>query len=153
MIDLDFRFEGNEHFERAYDDDMIVSIVSEYLSVLDKYVEIENDVKIYVMERPGPRFDKKSGYVKDGVHIVIPDIVTCPGVQFLARNDSLQAIYSIIKDIGNVSSIGDVFDESVICKNNWLMYGSSKPGTEPYKVSFILKRNKDTTCFSHRIVD
>lgn len=142
LIDLDFRFEGNEHFERAYDDGMIVSIVSEYLSVLDRYVEVEKDVKIYVMERPGPRFDKKCGYVKDGVHIVIPDIVTCPGVQFLARKDSLEAIYSIIKDMGNVSSIEDVFDEAVICKNNWLMYGSSKPGTEPYKVSFILKRGE-----------
>jgi P4 family phage/plasmid primase-like protien len=140
LIDLDFRFEGNEHTLRQYDHNMIVSIVSEYILILDKYVEIENDFNIYVMERPEPRYDNKSGYVKDGVHIVIPGIVTSSEVQMLIRKDSLDMIQSIIKDIGNVTSIEDVFDEAVIGKNNWLMYGSSKPGIEPYKVSFILHK-------------
>ena len=45
---------------------------------------------------------------------------------------------NIFKDIGFTNTVEDIFDECVIEKNNWLMYGSSKPDKEPYKVTKYL---------------
>ena len=39
--------------------------------------------------------------------------------------------------------VDDIFDEAVIEKNNWLMYGSSKPNKEPYKITNFLKFEND----------
>ena len=43
----------------------------------------------------------------------------------------------IITSLGTSNNIDDTLDEAVICKNGWLMYGSSKPNKKPYELSYI----------------
>ena len=83
LIDLDFRFEKTLKLERVYTENDILSIVNLYVKYIKEYIEIENDFDIFVMQKPFPVIDKD--IVKDGLHIVIPDIVTKPTVQYVIR--------------------------------------------------------------------
>ena len=49
----------------------------------------------------------------------------------------------VFERLGFINTVDDIFDEAVIEKNNWLMYGSSKPNKEPYKITNILIANKN----------
>ena len=77
------------------------------------------------------------GMVKDGLHIVVPGVVTRPAVQFLIRNDVLAALPHEVsyRQLGLLNRVEDVVDESVIERNNWMMYGSKKPHGEVYMVT------------------
>jgi P4 family phage/plasmid primase-like protien len=89
------------------------------------------------MEKPMPSVDNNTGLIRDGVHIVIPDIVTRPVVQYIIR-DMLLADARFREEIAAlkpVNPLEDVVDKAVIENNNWTMYGSKKPAQEPYLVT------------------
>lgn len=137
VIDLDFRFEKKEKIERVYTADTVMCVVKLYMEVMAVYFEIPDGTQIYVMEKPAPVFDK--GLVKDGLHIVIPGIVSSPAVQYMIRNDILEKIDGVLGGLQLKNTYTDVVDEAVIQRNNWQMYGSKKPNCEPYKVTSVLK--------------
>jgi P4 family phage/plasmid primase-like protien len=137
FLDFDFkqttpnRLYTKEHIARIYE---LISIEA------SKYVEIEEDELIcYVLEKPAPRQDGK-GY-KDGFHLEFPDIVTCPEVQHLIRENILKsgALAELFEGVGFTNSVEDIYDERVIKKNNILMYGSKKDGEKTrWTVSYTL---------------
>ena len=87
-------------------------------------------IDVYVLEKPA-RLDAKHGRTKDGLHIVIPDVVTAPEVQHMLRERMLPFVGSNMRHLaGEGRGPGDVYDEAVIEKNGWLMYGSRKPEEE-----------------------
>lgn len=142
VVDLDFRFPYNDGDEvvRKYKDEDIIKIVKLYASVLSEFVEDQNTFNLYVMEKPSPVLFK--GLIKDGVHIVIPDVVTRPVFQHMIRERLLEPIQEALKDLGLSNPITDVVDEAVIERNNWQMYGSKKPHLEKYVVTQIYEFNK-----------
>lgn len=141
LIDLDFRFEKKIKLERQYTDDNILDIVKLYLKNIRKFIDINDTFDIYVMQKPSPVIDK--GIVKDGLHIVIPTIVTKPNIQYLIRKNVLAECSDILKKIDLTNSYDDVIDEAVIEKNNWQMYGSKKPNCDRYKITKIFKVEND----------
>jgi P4 family phage/plasmid primase-like protien len=134
LIDLDFRFEryGNE-LERKYTHKDVEAVIQVYLKKSMEYLQLTQPCHVYLLEKPYPTFDK--GLVKDGIHIIIPDIVTRPSVQHLIRKDILPEVKSALETLGCVNSIEDIVDEAVIERNNWQMYGSKKPNCEAYAVT------------------
>ena len=142
LIDLDFRYEKENTIPiRHHTPDDIKIIVQNYLSVLKKYVVIPDDLAIYVMEKPAPVIDKV--YVKDGIHIVIPDIVTKPSLQYILRNELIALLPVQFAHLPLKNSWDDVIDNAIIEKNNWMMYGSRKPNAEPYKITYIFDKNME----------
>jgi len=131
LIDLDFRFD-KEVTTRKYNIKDIEGIVKIYATEIAKYVDVP-EYTIYLMEKSGPVADKK--FMKDGIHIVIPDIVTPPSVQYIIRKNVLADIATLLSHLGLKNQIEDVVDEAVIERNNWQMYGSKKPSGEAYKVT------------------
>ena len=87
------------------------------------------------MEKSKPVYDEKKDLVKDGFHIMIPNIVTRPSVQLLVRKELLEHYNELMVNVGSINTIDDIFDECVTDKNNWMLYGSKKPGGEAYKVT------------------
>ena len=84
------------------------------------------NVKIFVLEKKTPKPDISKKLVKDGIHIMIPDIDTIPRMQYVLR-------YRVIKDpetkklmdtIKPTNNLDDIIDLCVIERNNWQMYGS-----------------------------
>lgn len=133
LIDFDFRFE-KEIIQRKYTIELIEEIIQVYISEISKFVVVPEDIEVYIMEKPTPTFVEKKNITKDGLHIVIPNIITRPSVQLLVRRNLLDRFDKILKDLGTINGIEDIFDEQVIYKNNWQMYGSRKPNSEPYVV-------------------
>jgi len=95
--------------------------------------------QVYVMEKPEPVV--ASSAVKDGLHIVIPDIVTRPAVQYMMRNALLEdtTMQRVLVELGMSNNPRNCIDEEVIEKNNWMMHGSKKPNAEPYAVTHLFE--------------
>ena len=156
LIDLDLRYTGD--LVRLYTKENKYDIVNTYIDILKEYYDME-DKKIYVMEKPNPS-KYKDEINKDGLHIIIPDIITQPLVQYYIRDKFIDKMKDYFKNIGYTNDIADIFDKAVIEKNNWLMYGSTKPNSEIYKVSEVYKLKNDkleevknTNLTLHKLID
>lgn len=143
LIDIDFRFKKNEDefpITRKYTDADVFELVKLYTNTIREYIDI-NEYKLYVMQKSSPVLDKNA--VKDGIHIVIPDIVTIPSIQFIIRKNILAKCKSVFDNIkGLINTYEDIIDEAVIERNNWQMYGSKKPNCERYKITKIYQVNQ-----------
>jgi len=147
LIDLDFRYlislEGvkgpkakESLCKRRYTQDMINNFIGGYAAILEKYYNM-SDIKsmtFYIMEKTKPLIDDKNSLLKDGIHIVIADLITTPEIQYALRKAVLDAnlIEESFAGTEIYNSSSDIFDKRVIKSNNWFMYGGSKPNLEPY---------------------
>lgn len=134
LIDFDLRFK-TDVIDRQYTVDMMRDVIQTYIEEITKIIEVPDSIEVYLMEKPKPVLVEKKNIVKDGVHIIIPNIVTRPSVQLMVRKNIMKKIDGMMKSMKYTNKIDDVFDEQVIYKNNWQMYGSRKPNSEPYKVT------------------
>tara|TARA_B110000259_G_scaffold186257_1_gene237043 strand:+ start:2336 stop:4939 length:2604 start_codon:yes stop_codon:yes gene_type:complete len=141
LLDFDFKFNSNKsNLTRFYTNETIKKIISTYTNVLNDYIDVDN-YDVYVLEKKNPLLiNDTTG--KDGIHIVIPEVITQPNLQYIARNKCLELLKPIFEDLNYTNSVEDIFDECVIEKNNWLMYGSRKPDKEAYKVTHVFNVNQ-----------
>ena len=151
-IDLDFRFkptsqEKDNIITRKYTSKTIKKFIGYFWEEFDKLIPNnlidKKRCKAFIQEKSAPRLDKKSGLIKDGIHIMFPSIVTIPEISYIIRSRLLnnKDVVSLFKKIGCCNNIKDIIDEAVIDRNNWFMYGSHKPNGEAYKCTMILDRN------------
>jgi P4 family phage/plasmid primase-like protien len=138
VIDLDFRFPKPEKsMSRVYTKDTIMDILKIYAESMSAYFDFsQGQMKpvFYVMEKPYPTIDKE--LMKDGLHIVVSNVISKCSVQFLIRNKVLPQMKIVLASLGVINQVDDVVDEAVIQRNNWQMYGSKKPNCEAYKVTY-----------------
>ena len=132
IIDLDFRFDENKK-ERQYDLELIIEICNYYVKIFDTIFESPNNT-YYIMQRPSFYID--NNVHKDGVHIHFPFIITEYWFQYYVRNRMLGIVHEKLKSLDLINTIDDIYDKAVIEKNNWLLYGSTKPNLLPYKVTY-----------------
>lgn len=137
VIDLDFRFNDISNTTRRYTHDHIKKIVKLYYDTIKDYLVVEEPVTFYIMEKSRPVVSQN--IVKDGIHIIIPDVVTRASVKHAIRSSVVESIKDIISDLDFCNKVTDIVDEAVIEKNNWFMYGSKKVNQEPYFVTAVYK--------------
>ena len=150
VVDLDFRFEPSAEeaaamhshsqgiadvVSRRYTPDMVEGVVRAYCAAVADMVQLEPGcpMDVYVMEKPAPTLHK--GLIKDGIHLMMPGVITRPEVQLMVRKAVMPAIAEVLAPLSLANRIEDVVDEAVIERSNWMMYGSRKPGGEPYRVT------------------
>jgi hypothetical protein len=142
LLDFDFRFHisdteiNTNTVNRIYTKDHINHIVKTYMNCLSECYKIDN-IKIYLFEKEYATI--KDNFGKDGIHIIIPEIITKPGAQYIIRENFINKIGDYFKEIGFCNSVEDIVDKCIIEKNNWLMYGSTKPGCQLYSVTQIFE--------------
>lgn len=139
VIDIDFRFDL-ENNKRQYTNNHIIAIVELFNNTIRKYLNNVSDMKTYVFERPTPYKDK--GNIKDGIHIIYPEIITSTKVQFLIRKEVCTNFMSIINNpsIGKINvknNIEDIVDKSIIEQNGWILYGCGKQNCDKYELTCI----------------
>ena len=136
-IDFDFRLDKKPD-ARIFTIEFISNIVNVYnrnlmnLGITD--YSLFTAVSLY---RDNGYIDPKKTNWKDGFHIQYPYIIIDYPSQFELRK-------RVIEDLKNqdwmpltTNSLNDVVDEAVIKRNNWLLYGCSKPGLPPYQIREI----------------
>ena len=150
LIDLDFRYTSGGPLVRRFNHDMIKKFVAEYMSAIIYFSEMENfkadvatpanrEIRMFSLTKPSPETEK--GNHKDGVHIQCPDIVTSPKFQYAIRGFLLGrgTVASVFESTGITNTAEDVYDVSVIHRNNWFLYGACKPDKAQYSVKRVWK--------------
>lgn len=137
LIDLDFRF-TLQNQKRVYNEDFIKRFIKIYMKHIEKITKCD-DIEIFILEKKAPRPNKDKQIVKDGIHIMIPDIITIPKYQYCFRHSVIHdpETIALIKELNPTNDINDIIDLCVIERNNWQLYGSMKPNNEPYLVTKI----------------
>jgi P4 family phage/plasmid primase-like protien len=149
VIDLDFRFEPTENDHdvetgiliRRYTAETVTNIFRIYSDIISTYIDDVSHFDMYIMEKPSPVLAKT--LIKDGVHMVIPGIVTSPVFQHTVRDKVLPLLKKELLPLALHNKISDVVDEAVIEKNNWQMLCSRKPNCERYRVTRIIRYYTD----------
>ena len=142
IVDLDFKY-SESVTERKHATRHIKNIVKLYMDEISNVLDIsENDIveknllHAYVFERNKPY--QSSGYTKDSIHIMFPNVVTNKFVQKLIRTNILKKIKDILAELECSNDIPDIVNLDVIDKiDGWFLYGSHKKGTEPYDLTYI----------------
>lgn len=142
LIDLDFRQESNT---RMYTQNMINMFISYIVDYIREYVVCDT-IECYVLEKgDAPRKDKD--VFKDGVHIIFPNIITHPEIQYAIRNRFMDENPNFFNAFmhGLTNTQTDIYDESVIYKSGWFLYGSMKPTeSTPWLVSKCYHFHKES---------
>ena len=129
LIDLDFRQKGTP--VRVFTREFVELFVVRYVAILREYVAYDS-FDVYVLlkgteAREGGKDQDGDTVYKDGIHIIIPCVITRPGVQYAARDTFIERHPDMFNALDLSNTMEDIFDESVIHQNGWLMYGSKKP--------------------------
>eukprot|EP00798_Chlamydomonas_sp_ICE-L_P000207 gene207-biopygen2182 len=132
IVDLDMRQAAPE---RIYTQKHIEKFMDALLSATKYFVD-QQHMDVVILEKPNPRLDKKHvGMYKDGLHVVMPNVITHPEIQLAIRdhfvNDATENMaYGSTVCIPGLSEMdpGKIYDESVIKRGGrWFLYGSKKP--------------------------
>jgi hypothetical protein len=141
-VDLDFEFEHDTR-DRQYTIGHIKDIVKIYNRILHENMDIESDKIIcYIFERPKGYRDK--GKYKDGIHLMWPDIRLSVEIQKFVRQKFIQSCMAIFKTMNlKNKDVDEIVDESIIDRNGWMMYGSTKVARDPYLVTHLFNFQMD----------
>ncbi|AII17132.1 DNA primase [Aureococcus anophagefferens virus] len=138
LYDLDMKI-ALESNERGYSTEIIQKFITNCTKIMKKYFELDvGSFQCFVLEKEAAT--KKKDCQKDGVHLMFPYIVTEPAVQHLIREEILIESKHLFENCLN--SIEDIVDKSIIDKNGWMMYGSSKIDGLPYKLTGVWAYDK-----------
>ena len=140
LIDLDLRHKVSE-LKRHYDNLFIEKFIEIYFRELNDLIPglDKDNCKAFVMEKDTPNYQNIKSIYKDGIHIVLPFIITEPKIQYILRYKLINSdeVKELFDSINVVNTPEDIFDIAVIEKNNWQMYGSCKPNNQTYKLTSI----------------
>jgi P4 family phage/plasmid primase-like protien len=153
VADIDFKYileekdEKTPLFElRKHNYKIIKEILLAYKKVYDdnfyfRNPEDKHHCYFFISQRQEPYIVESGNvkYVKDGFHIMNPGYRAFPKIHLEMRKKIIQdeELKKCIQSLGTINNIDNTLDEAVICKNGWLMYGSSKPDKKPYEIEYI----------------
>lgn len=160
LIDLDFRYAADTSLTRAFTLNHIEQFVYSLVDGLEAFFDLSKrkELRFFVTLRPAPY--KEKGQLKDGVHILCPDITLSNEKQAVLRrwvlaNDVLSKAFS---GTGYQNREEDIYDESMTRKQGWIFYGESKPNIAPYTLQAVFTYqpsdqswvDEDHTCYAPR---
>lgn len=143
-VDLDFRFsvvkneygEPNLKREIYYTREHVMNIVRGYYETINDIYNIEtSNLRCYVMEKPSPKED--TNIIKDGIHIVFPDLVIEHSMHHYIRNRIIDRANIIFGGIYPENDYKNIIDKSIIDSNSWQIYGCQKPKNSKYKLTGV----------------
>jgi P4 family phage/plasmid primase-like protien len=147
LLDFDLHYPDNQT-ERLYTETHIDNLVAYLVERLERLYQLRDDetkFNVYVMEKPACQYSAKHKVHKDGLHIIIgirSDLETqiLLRKQMLATND----LADIFADIPLSNPWTGILDEGVAKGDvNWQLYGSCKPGCQPYRLTHLYEITYD----------
>jgi P4 family phage/plasmid primase-like protien len=140
LIDIDLEIPNDDYVEgtRLYNDEMIIEIINCYRKVMNKYLDlVKNELEVHIFEKPQPTI--KATSIKDGVHIIFPNVCAHYKLRHLIRHTVVE---TLAKEQGDLFSsftkpLKDIIDKAVVSTNSWLLVGSKKPDGHMYNLTKI----------------
>ena len=146
LIDLDFKFPIDFSLTHRFNRKHIRKFVEKIAEGLSTFFDtnVYEQIRFFVSLRPQAYADGKK-WIKDGIHIHSPDICLINDKQKVLRNWLLEqeAIQKSFDGIGYVNEVEDIYDESMVRKQGWFLYGESKPNIPPYSLDTVMAFNPD----------
>lgn len=142
-IDFDFIYEKDIK-QHLHTRDQVKSFVKAYVGELGKYVNVPQEIDVYIMEKEEPTYNRKKDKMKSGIHILIPEIKTRKQVEQRVRRALINQMETFFPNLPLVDAWDKVYDEAVVNRSApWTLYGSQKPenidvNAMPYKLTYIL---------------
>ncbi len=139
ICDFDFK---SRTPKRSYTINHITKIISIFHEIMIDVFKIDEDsLQAFVYEKDIPSAEKKQNETlyKDGFHIFWPYIPLLVEYRYLLYEIVLDRLKKekTIEDIPSIEPLHEVFDYRVIYNNGIMMYGSTKPGRTPYKLTKV----------------
>ena len=130
-VDFDFRYETSVD-ERIHNESHINEMIQLYIEEIMNLIIIPDntEIPIYIFEKE--HVNMLDEVTKDGIHMII-GIDMDRKLQIMLRNKILQKIDEVWNDLPLTNTWEDVLDLGITKGEiNWQLYGSRKPGNEPY---------------------
>lgn len=128
VIDFDFEFK-EKLILRQINNRVIKNMSTHATKLLKEIFGNDNDYTCIVLQRPN-QYEKRNN-IADGLHIQYPFIVCEYKYQHLLRTKFMET-YNL--DITCDNTFDKIYDENIIERVNWCMYGSTKKNKSPYEV-------------------
>ena len=138
LIDIDLRhpIETENHI---YTSDHINDFIDSVLEELKKIYQFDDSTKfsVFIFEKSSVKKMPEKNLTKDGIHMIFG--IQCDHVtQQILRKNMLKNIAEMWNDLPVICPWEDVLDEGISTgKVPWQLYGSTKPGYEPYSLTKI----------------
>lgn len=146
-VDLDFKYEGDVQ-NHLHTQEQVIQFAKLYMAQVKEYIEVPEQVELYVLEKSRPTFDKTKKLWRSGMHIQVPSVKTHSELELQIRRDMMQKLPEIFGNLPLKNDWKDVYDEAVIRRTqNWMMLGSKKGDTDgnlPYTMRYILDWDRET---------
>ncbi len=148
-IDLDFKYTTDDNVaRRVYTQETVDQVIKLYIKNIHEYLHVaKTNMVVFVMEKSGASYDPKNKtyqdtglkIIRDGIHMMFPGITTHSKIAFKIRDGVLSEIEKVLSKYHFCNSYREIVDESVIERNNWFLYGSTKPNQSAYLVSRVIR--------------
>lgn len=152
VIDLDFRYRKDRSLAHPFEQGHIKAFTEKLTEGLGTFFDLNpyEELRYFVSLRPQAYVDKKSGEIKDGIHIVCPDIILSFEKQGVIRNWMLgqDAIKETFKGTSFINESDSIYDASCTRKQGWFLYGESKPDIPAYTLSYVLDYSPSANTWS-----
>lgn len=146
LVDLDFRF-PYEVTERQYTREHVTLLVESYIDEISRLYELDefSTYKIYILEKTNINRVVEKNETKDGIHIII-GISSERSMQKMLRSRMVKKLNDALHDLPITCDWEKVLDKGISDGGtHWQMYGSTKPGCEPYHLTQIYTVTYDPT--------
>jgi phage/plasmid-associated DNA primase len=143
VFDLDFEtIDGKRYYTPITIKNVITIIISAIFEILQIGIQY-NKLICYVTEKESPT--KKKQTYKDGFHLVFPYVICAAKYRYAIRNVAIKSLSEkkTFRKIPLLNKIDNVVDESVVVRNGWMMYGSTRSTTLPYHLTHVYSFNGD----------
>lgn len=149
LIDIDLKTPPNNNLDnRLYDNNLILNIIKKYIFIINKYFNILNKDKCQIFIFEKEKVTDGGDIYKDGFHIIFPDLCIDISKRNLIRYEVVKLCEEENTFDQYLDSANIIIDQSVVSRNGWFLFGSFKPGGQPYKItkSYDMNLNELFNC-------
>ena len=168
LIDLDLKFIDDGSDERIItrnNNKLIEDILEEYVSSIENMFNLDNITKFnafifykdkdkrYSINNNNQDDNNGTKCIKDGLHIII-NLRLNHDKQMMLREEVMKSFHDMgtFDEYDIVNTLDDIFDKSISKgSTNWQVYGSRKPGSEPYKLKYVYDICKNSSSNEYEI--
>ena len=149
LVDFDFRYDTSIE-EKQHTVDHITNMIDLYFQEISNMLSISRTTTIPVFIFEKEDVNMLDEITKDGIHMII-GIHMDRTLQIMLRNKIVIGLKEIWNDLPLQNTWEEVLDEGITRgTTNWQLYGSRKPGNQPYifKSYYELELVEDEWCLN-----